>query len=183
MLVFGRIGHRATGAIDYFNSASQPQAVGGDIALQSLRCLAVDSLESLIAQAASGLTIGAGVRRDREPATQRPPSLRFTHGVATGTLWAKHLRKKRPESDQRIEEPISAALSVSAKKRIGNELAQGLAQLRNRIGAQGLSLQFFKFATRRSTKEQRKQSGEKRSRRVVHNYAYIYAHLESSLIL
>jgi hypothetical protein len=42
-LTFGRIGHRAGGAIDYFNTASQPQAVGGDIALQSLRGLAVDS--------------------------------------------------------------------------------------------------------------------------------------------
>ena len=117
----------------------------------------------------------------RRPSDHQACALRTAS--RTGTLWAKHLRKKRPESDQRIEEPIPAALGVSPKKSIGNELAQGFAQFRNRIGDQRLSLQFFKLTARRSTKEQGKQSREKRSRRVTHNYAYIFAHLKSSLIL
>ena len=66
----------------------------------------------------------------------------------------------------------SAPLAL-AKERIGNELAQGFAQLRNRISALGLSLQLFQLAARRPTEKQGTQSREKRSGREAHTYAYI----------
>src|SRR6202048_5445080 len=115
----------------------------------------MNSFQRFFSEAGSGLTIGTGVRRDRPPASQRPPSLCFTHGVATGTLWAEHLRKKGPESDQRSKEPLPSSPLVLAKERIRKELAQGFAQLRNRISALGLSLQFFKLAARGPTEKQR----------------------------
>src|SRR5271157_2127806 len=141
----------------------------------------MDSYQRLLTEAGSRLTIGTGVRRDRPLASQRPPSLCFTYGVATGTLWAEHLRKKRPESDQRSKEPLPSAPLVLAKERIGNELAQGFAQLRNRISA--LSLQFCQLAARGPTEKQGTQSREKRNGRKAHIDAYIYAHPKASLIL
>ena len=84
---------------------------------------------------------------------------------------------------QRRKEPLPIAPLVLAKERIGNELAHGFAQLRNRISALGLSLQFFKLAARGPTKKQGTQSREKRSGRKAHTYAYIDAYTKSSLIL
>src|SRR5271165_1803621 len=143
----------------------------------------MDSYQRLLTEAGSCLTIGTGVRRDRPPPSQRPQSLCFTHVVATGTLWAEHLRKKGPESDQRSKEPLPSVPLVLAKEHIGNELAQGFAQLPNRISALGLSLQFFELAARGPTEKQGSQSREKRSGRKAHIYAYIYALIKSSLIL
>src|SRR5271165_3442343 len=139
----------------------------------------MNSFQRLLTEAGSCLTIGTGVRRDRPLASQRQPSLCFAHGVATGTLWAEHLRKKGPESDQRSKEPLPSAPLVLAKEHIGNELAQGFAQLRNRISALGLSLQFFQLAARGPAEKQGTQSREKGSGRKAHIYMRIYTPTKS----
>jgi hypothetical protein len=154
------------------------------VSSQSPGCPAISVCLAFMQISQELLTDPIGPRRgDRPSASQRPPSLCFTHGVATGTLWAEHLRQKCPESDQRSKEPLPSAPLVLAKERVRNELAQGFAQLRNRISALGLSLQCFQLAARGPTKKQGTQSREKRSGRKAHIYAYIYVHETSSLIL